>query len=630
MNNRNHFCTNAMLGASMLALSQAAWSLGLGEAKVESFLGQPLEVKIELITGPSDDLASLSAKLASAADYELIGASRDDVSVPLQFSILGLDGNAYIAVSSRLDINNPVVRLILEVNWSSGRMLREYTLFLDPPTFNQPAPAPGIEAERVTEAQASRPAPAPGIEAARVTEAQASQPAPAPRIEAARVTEAQASQPAPATAITTMSDAAILGTNDYGPVQSGETLWRIAFDWSAGSGFSINQVMLAIQRNNPQAFSRNNINLLRLGAILRMPQRGDINSISFAVANSEVQKQIDAFESRRSINIASPAVPLLAEESIAIEPVQQEKMGEQSGEQLAQSEESLPTELPTDLAPSQLELIPPAEDNPMDSTYGFEESEAATDDAESVRALREELSRKEEELINQQQQNTYLEQRLQELESQLGEIREGTVEDKNLASMEERLRAERLRDSQTAVPIVVSSPTPEEPWYNRFSLRLLGLLVLVAVVAGWFMSRRGSPDTVVSDLGGDTDPLREIKDEAEDVLRVPDSSPKGKVATGEGAQQQAIKEGVAAEPETSATGESEETQTIEAGKYLSDEDVDARVLDEESADPEIQLDLARAYISMGDKEAARVILEEVIANGSEDQQAEANKMKDRL
>ncbi len=67
-----------------------------------------------------------------------------------------------------------------------------------------------------------------------------------------------------------------------------------------------------------------------------------------------------------------------------------------------------------------------------------------------------------------------------------------------------------------------------------------------------------------------------------------------------------------------------------AGKKLSDDDEDAHVLDEESADPEIQLDLARAYISMGDKEAARVILEEVIANGSEEQQAEANSMKDLL
>ena len=578
MNARNHFCTNAMLGASMLALSQAAWSLGLGEAKVESFLGQPLEVKIELITGPTDDLTSLTAKLASAADYELIGASRDDVSVPLWFSVEDLDGNAYIAVSSSLNVNNPVVRLILEVNWSSGRMLREYTLFLDPPTHSQLAPAPRIEAERAIEAQAS--------------------------------------QPVPATAITTVGEAAILGMDEYGPVQRGDTLWRIAMDWSAGRGFNINKVMLAILRQNPQAFSRNNINFLLRGAILRMPQRDDINSISFAVAKSEVQKQIDAFELRRSINLARPIVPLLAEESIAIE--------------AARSEELLPSELPTDLAPSQLELIPPSEDIPLDSTYGLEESEAAADDAVSAQALREELSRKEEELINQQQQNTYLEQRLQELEGQLGESREGTVEDKNLVGMEERLREERLGDSQTAAPIVVSSPTPEEPWYIRFSLWLLGLLVLVAVVAGWFMSRRGSPDTVVSDLGGDTDPLREIKDKAEDVLRVLDSSPKGKVATGEGAQEQAIKEGLAAEPETPAIGESEETQTMEAGKNLADEDVDARVLAEESADPEIQLDLARAYISMGDKEAARVILEEVIANGSEEQQAEANKMKDML
>jgi pilus assembly protein FimV len=69
---------------------------------------------------------------------------------------------------------------------------------------------------------------------------------------------------------------------------------------------------------------------------------------------------------------------------------------------------------------------------------------------------------------------------------------------------------------------------------------------------------------------------------------------------------------------------------VPAGKKLSDEDEDAHVLDAESADPEIQLDLARAYISMGDKEAARVILEEVIVHGSDEQQDEANKMKDML
>ena len=629
MNTRNHFRARIILGASLLAFSQIAWSLGLGEAKVESFLGQPLDVKIELITQASDDLASVSASLASAADYQLIGASRDDVSVPLQFSVENPDGNAYISVRSKLDINNPVLRLILEVNWPNGRMLREYTLFLDPSTYSQPAPAPRIESEAKAE---------PATEA---------QHAPTPRIETAstagEATEAQPPQPASAQA----GDAVISGSDEYGPVKSGDTLWRIAKDWSAGSGLNLNKVMLAIQRENPRAFSKNNINLLQRGAILRMPQRDDVNSMSSATAHNEVQQQSDAFQLRKSVSMASPAVPLISEESVAAEPVLdvqvpekaeaqvEEQIEEQTGEQLAQNEEPLPepvteeepipSELRTELAPSQLELLPPSEDNSLDSTYGFEESEAEADEAASERALRAELSRKEEELINQQQQNEYLEQRLAELEDQLEESRKGTVEDKNLASMEERLREERLSEAKSDAPKVVSSPKPDEPWYSRFWLWLLGLLVLVVVIVGWLMGRRGSSDTVVSDLGGATDPLREIKDEAEDLLRVLDSESTDEVA-------EEILEDVLAEEEaeTPATEESEDTQTMPASKDLSRADEEARLLDEESADPEIQLDLARAYISMGDREAARVILEEVIANGSEEQQAEANKMKDML
>ncbi len=623
MNTRNHFRARILLGASLLAFSQIAWSLGLGEAKVESFLGQPLAVNIELITQASDDLASVTAKLASAADYQLIGASRDDVSVPLQFSIENPDGNAYIAVHSKLDINNPVLRLILEVNWPNGRMLREYTLFLDPATFSQPAPAPRIKADKTT---------APATEA---------RPAPAPRVEpastAGRETQAQPPQPASA------GDAVISGANEYGPVKSGDTLWRIAKDWSAGSGLNLNKVMLAIQRENPRAFSKNNINLLQRGAILRMPQRDEINSISSASARNEVQQQSDAFQSRRSASMASSRVPLISEESVAAEPVLdvqvpekvEAQVEEQTGEQLAQSEEPLPepvteeepisSDLRNELAPSQLELLPPSEDNSVDSTYGFEESEAAADDAVSARALREELSRKEEELINQQQQNEYLEQRLAELEDQLEESRKGTVEDRNLAGMEERLREERLSDAKSDAPKVVSSPKPDEPWYSRFWLWLLGLLVLVVVIVGWLMGRRGSSDTVVSNLGGATDPLREIKDEAEEVLLVLDSESTDEVAD------EVIEDELAEEEaETPATDESEDTQTMPASKDLPEADEEAHLLDEESADPEIQLDLARAYISMGDKEAARVILEEVVANGSEEQQAEANKMKDML
>ena len=89
----------------------------------------------------------------------------------------------------------------------------------------------------------------------------------------------------------------------------------------------------------------------------------------------------------------------------------------------------------------------------------------------------------------------------------------------------------------------------------------------------------------------------------------------------------------AAAPPAEAPGEDESGEEEEAAPArapVDDADEDAEVLDEESSDPEIQLDLARAYISMGDKEAARVILEEVISNGTEEQQAEAQTMMKHL
>lgn len=598
MNTKNHYCANVVLGALLLAFSQLTWSLGLGEAKVESFLGQPLVANIELITRPTDDLSSVSAGLASAADYDLIGASRDDISVPLQFTIENQGGQAYIVVRSRLSVDNPIVRLILEVNWSSGRMLREYTLFLDPPTFSQPAPAPRVETERKIPAQA----------------------APAPSIEADKTVAAQAATSTSASS----GDSTMLAGDDYGPVQSGDTLWRIASDWSGGSGLNLNKVMLAIQRENPQAFSNNNINLLQRGAILRMPQINQVNALSSAAARAEVQDQADAFQSRRSRSAASASVPLIAEESVAVEPVAIEQIAPEP----PAVDETLTAEMSTESAsteptPAQLELLPPSEDNSLDSTAGFEEVEA--DDDLSPQELREELSRKEEELFNQQQQNTYLEQRLVELESQLEQSREGTVDDSNLASMEERLRQERLSDEPAAVPQVVTLPTAEESWYERFSLWLLGLLVVVAVLVGWLVSRRGGADTVVSELGSGDDALRKIKDEAKEVLRRLDSAAEEEVD-----HQEADDEVTTAQPGEAATAESEDTQVIPARKKPVIEDEEAQVLDEDSPDPEIQLDLARAYVSMGDKEAARVILEEVIANGSEEQRAEANKMKNLL
>ncbi|MBT8040770.1 MAG: hypothetical protein KJN78_11040, partial [Gammaproteobacteria bacterium] len=268
MNSTNRISARALLAIASLAASPAAWSLGLGNATVDSYLNQPLEARIDLITQETDDLSSVSAKLASAADYEMIGASLEDLAVPVRFSVENIEGNAYIRASSQVPVNNPVVRLIVEVNWASGRMLREYTLFLDPPTAADqaaplprieqrtppPAPEPSVEqappppAPVSTPAAEPRSAPAPGEALGSATEEPSVEPVrPEDSVEAPRVDEP--SQPPP-------RSTPVAG--EYGPVASGETLWRIATDWSRDRDISVNQAMIAIQRENPQAFLNNN------------------------------------------------------------------------------------------------------------------------------------------------------------------------------------------------------------------------------------------------------------------------------------------------------------------------------------------------------------------------------------
>jgi pilus assembly protein FimV len=597
----------AVFAAANLLLSPAAWPLGLGDASVDSYLNQPLQARIDLISQASDDLDSVSARLASAADYELIGASREAVSVPIRFTIEDVGGDAYILATSTLPIIDPVLRLIVEVNWASGRMLREYTLFLDPPTVPAAAPAlPRIDQRKPSPARVTEP-PAPQIPAAE-TPAPAEAPAEAP---------AAAAPPAPA-AIGSASQ-------EYGPVQSGDTLWRIASGWSGREGRGINRVMIAIQRENPNAFLNGNINLLKRGAILRMPAAEDMDSISSSTAIREVVTQQEQFEARRTAaTAASPTTPLLIDESAA-PPVPAEEPAPAPEEALvdeavaeppavaesepepaaaeAEPEQPAETEVAAaEQARDQLELVPPSANDMLESAEVAGQV-AGGETAAPAQQLRQSLARTEEELINQRQQNEYLEERIRELESRLQEAEEEAVEDADLASMEDRLREQR----QTA------ADDSGGPWYSRPMTWLVALVVLAAGLLGWWFSRRGRAAEFESASAGAADPLQEIRGEAEEVLRTLDEEPPVEPAAEE-----------TPEEEPAAVSDEDTVVKFPAGEG------DAELLDEESSDPEIQLDLARAYISMGDKEAARIILDEVISNGSEEQQAEARKMLDVL
>ncbi len=582
-----------ILAAALATFTQTVMALGLGNASVESYLGQPLRLKIDLITREGDDLGAVTVGLASAEDFALIGANREAVSVPLRFALEQDGAAASVLVTSKLPVKDPVIRLIVEVNWTNGRMLREYTLFLDPPSFAATAPSPLVD-QRTGVAAASTPAAAAGTQT-----------------EAAKLREGSSVPSQLSGAGQPTGDGA-----EYGPVQNGDTLWSIAANWSNGTSLDMRAVMLAIQQDNPQAFINDNINLLKRGVILRMPQIDDVRQISAEAALTEVLRQNRWFAQ----NPVATAVetPLLDLNS------QPPSIAQTNGR-----------EAPGD----QLELVPPADNAEADSANGLAASPAESGASPAVEVLRQELSRKEEELIVEQQQNQYLQDQISELENRLQPGQNGNVADAELEQLQDRLHAERLSQDRiesddpsasqlpqsetTAAAPAAKAPVPQvttssaakpaQAWYRNVLVWLIALLVLVVAFASWFLHRRSMDSAIPAPDNGT---VGTIKDQAEEILEVLKADKK---QTFDSAPDEA-EWGVTAVAKPQASAHAGEVEQREEAEFL----------DEDSTDPEVRLDLARAYISMGDREAARVILDEVMEHGTEEQQGEARKMLDEL
>jgi pilus assembly protein FimV len=272
----------------LLAAPAGAWALGLGDIELRSALNQPFRAEIGLSATP-DELQTLRIAVADAATFQRYGLARPSFLSSFAFRVVtGRDGRSIVEVTSRESIAEPFVEVLVEAVWPRGRSLKVYTVFLDPPVL-LPAPAapPAVTpAETRTSGgaapggQISRPAPAPAV---------TTPPAPAP---APAVTEPNVSRVTP-----TAPRAPVSGEGGvYGPVQRGETLSRIA-DRARPDGVTLNQMMIAIFEANPQAFS-GNINILRAGATLRLPDSTSVGELAVTTANAEVRRQIDEWRDR--------------------------------------------------------------------------------------------------------------------------------------------------------------------------------------------------------------------------------------------------------------------------------------------------------------------------------------------
>ena len=285
--------SNRISLALVLLLSGNAWALGLGEIRLDSALNAPMRAQIELLSATAEELENLQVGLASQETFERYGLDRPYYLQDLRFEIVksGSSEGNYIRVTSATPITEPFLTFLVEAMWSRGRLLREYTVLLDPPTF---APPPAEETRpAVTAPQRSTPTDSGRIERQAETqpmpaaEAPAASPrpipAPAPRSEPAPAP----AEPAPQAVEPDVSFDTAPG-EDY-VVKRRETLWGIASRFRPDFRLTMNQTMLAIYEANPEAFG-GNINILRAGARLRLPSADDIYRIDRAYALNEAKR----------------------------------------------------------------------------------------------------------------------------------------------------------------------------------------------------------------------------------------------------------------------------------------------------------------------------------------------------
>lgn len=311
-----------------LAMSGFAWAAGLGGINVSSSLGQPLKAEIEVTSVDRTDKTTLRAKLASANEYKKAGIDYPYNIPKLKFQIKDREnGESFIKVTSVQPVNEPFVTLMVELNWSSGQLLREYTFLLDPPGYKpvQPEVAEVKPIEPVIAELVAEPIPEPVVsepvaaavplpEAPVVAEA-ASAVAPvaepiaasavvaepaAESVPAAEKTEPSAQEsvsaeviPEPQDALSkeeALAEAVPEEMSEQITVIRGDTLTKIAAQIKPDN-VSLERMLVALYRENAGVFDGHNMNRIRAGKILTLPKSDAIQMLPQADAEEEIRVQ---------------------------------------------------------------------------------------------------------------------------------------------------------------------------------------------------------------------------------------------------------------------------------------------------------------------------------------------------
>ena len=598
----------ALSTAIAIALAVAAGpaaALGLGQLQVKSRPGQPLVAEIPIVSSDPTELEGLQVQLASPDTFSRVGLEPPQgVVSSLRFEpTLDASGRPVIRVTSAVPVETPLLTFLLQVDWSQGRLVREYSALLDTPDTVAATAQPPIVAPTVAPSNAIvRPLPIPPI----AIETPPPVAKPIPPVAPVVVPPAPvALAPAPVSAPepTSVTEAAPQPTapKQFGPVRPGQTLGEIAASVNPGGHQSAAQTMLALLRANPDAFIGGNVNRLKQGAVLTIPAAGAIAAVDRSEAAALLHQQIGQWRA------AQPAKPQPQAVATSTAPAA-----------TREAPKPQPAAKPTRTVGARLEIAPPSAGSRQRA--GTQSGIEAGGEGEM---LRQQLQETKETLAARNAEVNELKTRVAELEKlQQQQQQLLTLKDSALAAAQQTLAKSNAAvatptpapatpkpSTQAVTPAPVASTqaaTPAPPQAQGSGFWLWGgLMLLVAATIGWLLTRKRPAATAVPKRSFDTEALAASIPVARSE---PDAADEGVGLNTEFMPDQLIAPRPMQAPRTARVAVTEAV----APPWHGDVHAEAPAAVTTLASPNAQLAIAQACLDRGDDDAARVLLLEVM------------------
>jgi len=415
------FASVAVMSALGLLAPLNTHAFGLGKIELSSALNQPFRAEIAVTALKPDDEGKLQVKLATQAEFDKAGVKRSFLLTQLQFEVVEDEGNARIVISSSQPVKEPFVDFLLTATTGKGRLIREYTVLLDPPknVFAKPQPIPKQKAAPVKKKAAPK--------------------------------KSTYQYPDPQMPVEVTYDYS--SATQYGPVGRTDTLWDIARDTKPSSVISQDQMMMAILNANKSSFTHNNINGLKAGYTLDIPSVSEIQALSRKQAYASVVEQNQQWKNRN--NVPAPKVDVIEPESTSLTDVDVD-----TSETMEKIEGSAATD---EENTARLQLVSPTDDelSKMDELSPLGNKE--------LTQLSEQLTLAQETIESQAQENMDIKSRMDLMEEQLQTLRKlVSIKDADLARMQGSLEStsteleESAVDASEADGVLDDMSTPDE------------------------------------------------------------------------------------------------------------------------------------------------------------------------